>query len=359
MVKSLATPSIDPASIKTTGVHMQSTLARRLAGAVLFTGVLSAVQAPATAADLEPLRMQFGSIPVPAFAATFYAKESGIYEKAGLKVDILPGRLSQDAVNAVVAGSADIAFVLAVNHILSVDKGQKVVAVGNVYGSNAFGAIGAKDSGITKLLDLQGKKVLLPAASYESLLRAMITQKGGDPDKITYVLIPQPAAMLTAYAGKQGDAVVTVIPFAQSGIEAARPSVYMPFADEGDPEPLYVWVVRPDVLAKDKGKIRKFLKATYEAQGLVNANPAVAVDAFVKSVPGATPERVVPDFKAWMPFQCADKQAVIGRASDASWKTAVDLYRKTKLITSDMKPTDLYTNEFFEGADSVSTVKCP
>lgn len=327
-------------------------------GAALVTAAMAIAAFPARAADPEPFRMQFGSISVPAFAPPYIAKESGLYEKAGLKVDLLPGRLSQDTVNAVVAGSADIGVVLAVNLIFSVDKGQKLVAVGNMYGSNAFGVIAAKETGIKNLLGLQGHKVLVPGASYETLLRALITQQGGDPSKVSFILIPQPAAMLTAYAAKQADAVVTVIPFAQAGAEAARPSVYMPFSKEGDPEPLYVWVVRPDVLAQKKDQIRKFLKATYAATGTINANPASAVDAFVKSVPGAVADRVVPDYTGWIPFQCAEGQPVVGRASDAAWKTAIDLYRKTKLITSAMKATDLYTNEFFDGADPVSAVKC-
>ncbi|MES2536456.1 MAG: ABC transporter substrate-binding protein [Pseudomonadota bacterium] len=338
---------------------MRSNVIKRLAWVTFLTGVFSASQFSAHAADLEPLRMQFGSIAVPAFAAPFLAKESGMYEKAGLKVDILPGRLSQDTVNALVAGSADIGVVLAINHILSVDKGQKLVSVGNMYGGNAFGVIAAKETGIKNLLGLQGHKVLVPGASYEALLRALIAQQGGNPDKVTYILIPQPAAMLTAYAAKQADAVVTVIPFAQSGVEATRPSVYMPFSKEGDPEPLYVWVVRPDVLAQKKGQIRKFLKATYAATGMINANPGVAINSFVKSVPGAVAERVVPDYAGWVPFQCAEGQTVVGRASDSAWKTAIDLYRKTRLITSSLKSTDLYTNEFFDGADPVSSAKCP
>lgn len=323
-----------------------------LAGCALLT-----VQA--NAADLEKLKVQYGSLAVPAFAAPFVAKETGAYEKAGLDVEILAGRLSQDTVNAVLAGTTDIGFVLGVNQILTVDKGQKVVAVGNYYGRNAFGLIASKESGVTKLAELEGKTVILPAASYEALLRALIADQDGDPEKVTYVTIPQPAAMLTAYSGKQGDAVLTVIPFARSGVESARPSTYIPFADVGDPEPLYVFVVRPDVLEQKKDAIHKFLAATYATMGEINQNPDSMVEPFVKSVPGAKAERVVPDYQAWKEFQCAPGQSVIGAPSKEALETALALYSRVKLISNPLTAGDLMTNEFFEGSNPVSTAPCP
>ena len=330
---------------------------RIVSRALLAGGMVFALSAGAHAAD--KLKVQFGSLAVPAFAAPFVAKESGAYEKAGVDVEILAGRLSQDTVNAVIAGTTDIGFVLAVNQVLTVNKGQKVVAIGNYYGRNAFGLIASKASGVTKLTDLEGKTVILPAASYEALLRALIADQGGDPEKVKYVTIPQPAAMLTAYSGGQGDAVVTVIPFARSGVESARPSTYIPFADVGDPEPLYVFIARPDVLEQKKDAIRKFLAATYATIGEINDKPDSMVESFVKSVPGAKAERVVPDYQAWMEFQCAPGQSVIGAPSKEALETALALYSRVKLISNPLKADDLMTSEFFEGADPVSKVACP
>lgn len=313
----------------------------------------------AQGAELEKLKVQFGSLAVPAFSAPFVAKLSGAYEKAGLDVELLTGRLSQDTVNAVVAGTTDLGFVLTINQILTVDKGQKVVAIGNYYGRNAFGLIASKESGVVKLSQLEGKTVLLPGASYEALLRALIADQGGNPDKVKYVTIPQPAAMLTAYAGKQGDAVVTVIPFARSGIEKDRPSTYIPFADVGDPEPLYVFIARPDVLERKKSAIRKFLAATYKAIDEINRLPDTMIDPFVKSVPGAKAERVVPDYQAWMEFQCAAGQSVVGAQSRESLDVALLLYSRVKLTSSPLKADELMTNEFFTGPERVSTAECP
>jgi NitT/TauT family transport system substrate-binding protein len=335
-----------------------SSFSRFLLSALVTGCPLFAIQT-ANAADLEKLRVQFGSLAVPAFAAPFVAKESGAYEKAGVNVELLTGRLSQDAVNAVLAGTTDIGFVLTINQILTVDKGQRVVAIGNYYGRNGFGLIASKESGVTKLAELEGKTVLLPGASYESLLRALIADQGGDPKNVKYAIVPQPAAMLTAYAGKQGDAIVTVLPFARSGIEKDRPSIYIPFVDVGDPEPLYVFIARPDVLAQKKNTIRRFLATTYATMGAINAAPDTMVGPFVKSVPGAKAERIVSDYQGWMEFQCAAGQSVLGVQSKASLDTALALYSRVKLISNPLKADDLMTNEFFEDSNPVSTKKCP
>ena len=312
-----------------------------------------------TADEQSRLRVQFGSIALPAFGAPFYAQQTGAYEKAGLRVDIQAGRLSQDAVNAVIAGTSDIAFALAINVILSADKGQRVVAVGNFYGKNGFGLIAAKDKGIDKITDLAGHSVLVPGGSYEALIRALITRQGGDPSKTKFILVPQPAAMLNSYVGKQADAVLTVIPFGYSGVEASRPSVYIPFADIGDPEPLYVWVVRPDVLAKRGDEIRRFLKVTYTAMGEINRDPDVLIAPFVKAVPGAQADKVVVDYKPWLEFECADGESIVGQPSARSWSAAVQLYKDVGLIGPALKAEELFTAAMFEGANSVSSLLCP
>jgi len=76
-------------------------------------------------------------------------------------------------------------------------------------------------------------------------------------------------------------------------------------------------------------------------------------------VPGAVAERVVPEYKLWMSLQCAPGQDVVGRALLPALDTALDLYRKVGLISTPLKAAELATNELFEGADSVSSVKCP
>lgn len=321
--------------------------------------VLAALSSPGRADEVDTLKVQFGTIALPAFAAPFVARENGAYRRERLDVELQVGRLSQDTVNTIAAGTADIGFILAINQILSADKGQPLISVGNMYGRNAFGVVAAKGTGINSLADLPGHSVLVPGGSYESLLRAVLGGQGIDAERVKYILVSQPAAMLTMYIGKQADAITTVIPFASTAVEGSRPSVYIPYSDVGDPEPLYVWVVRPDVLAKKRDQIRRFLKVTYETVDALNRDPSLAVEPFVKSVPGANADRVASDYRAWMPFQCAPGQTVVGRPDLPSLKTALALYKKVGLIHSIPAADTLATDAFFEPGTSVSSVKCP
>lgn len=319
-------------------------------------GLVALAPLPAYA---EPLKVQFGTASLPAFVAPHYAEAQGYYDAAGLEVELIPGRLSQDAVNAVAAGNADVAFALSINQLLTADKGQELISVGNMYGTNGFGLVVGKDTDITTLKGLEGHEVLVPASSYEQLLRAMIKNQGGDPEKVTYITVSQIAAMLQTYAGKQADAVSTALPFAYAGVETTRPSLYLKFADEGSPEPMYVWIVRPETWESRKEEITAFMRATYRAVGELNVDPTIATAVQEAAAPGSDPQKMAPDYNLWLEYQCAPGQNVVGVASADAWEQAVAMYRQIGLVTSDIQSADLFTNELFEGDDPVSTVPCP
>jgi len=325
----------------------------------LAAGAVLALASATSFAAAGTLRVQFGAGDVPAFGAPYVAKETGLYEKAGLDVELVRGRMSQDAVNAVIQGNVDLAFALGINLILTADKGQDLVAVANFYGRNAFGLIADKKSGVEKLTDLPGHSVLLPGGIYETLLRALVADAGADPEAVTYTIVNNPGAMVSSYAGGQGDAMVTVIPFAYSGAEGVRPSTYIPFADVGDPEPLYVFVARPETLKTKGEEIRAFLQATFQAMGAVNADRKTLVAPYMASVLAADESKVVPDYERWMEYQCPAGVARLGEPSAASWDEAIALYRKVGLVTSAKTAADYFTDALFEGPDALQTPACP
>lgn len=328
----------------------------RFVVAALAIGMAGAFAAGEAAS--EPLKVQFGTLSISPFVFPHYAKEKGYYEAEGIEVELIPGRLSQDAVNAVASGSADIAFALGVNAILTRDKGQDIVVVGNMYGRNGFGVAMGKETGVEDLKGLAGHTVVVPAASYEQLLRALMESNGGDPSQVEFVTVSQINAMLNAYIAKQVDGAATLMPFVLNGAEAQRPANYIPFADYGDPEPMYVWIARPETIEARRGEIEAFLRATYRAQAEINANPEIMVETQMKAAPGTNPDTVVPEYNLYIPYACAPGTDRLGVASPEAWAEAVALYKRIGLATSDMKPEDLYTNAFFEGDNPVTTAKC-
>ena len=106
------------------------------------------------------------------------------------------------------------------------------------------------------------------------------------------VQIAQIGTLFGMFIGGQADGAVTLI-IADSVFRGKRDTKFVGWDQYGLSEPMFNWVVTPDYLAANKDTLRKFLKVTYAAQGMLNEKPELQVDAYVANVPGAKPETVV------------------------------------------------------------------
>ena len=317
---------------------------------------------PAAPADqpLTKMTFQMGSVPGSSWAAIYYAKQAGLFAKEGLDVDVLPGKTSQDAFNAVAAGSVTMAVVLSLTTVINADHGQKLVAVGSFLGRNSYGLVVGEDTGIMSLRDLGGKKILTTAPIYQSLLQGLIKKAGGNPDATTYILVPNPAGLIGTYVGKAADGMETVIPYAQSAAGSARPSRYFLFSELGDAEPGYVFVVKPETLQNQRSTVQKALRAIYAAQAIVNSDESKMLDIALKTVPGSTETQEKADYEFFRKFQCdpAQRGKSYAYMPPKLWDDTVRLYRQIGVIEHPLDPKSLYTNEFAEGPDAVTSLKC-
>jgi len=313
-------------------------------------------------APLQKMSIQLGSIPGASWSVLYLAKDEGLFAKEGLDVDVLPGKTSNDAINAVATGSVTMAVVLTLNQIINYDKGLKVVAVGSYLGKNAYGVGIATDGGAKGTLkDLAGKKILVTSAVNEALMRGAIKHAGGNPDASTYVLVPNPSSLIGTYVGKQADAVESVLPFITVAIGHARPTNYVPFSDSGDPEPGYAIVVKPDMLTTQKPMIAKALRAIYAAYQLALTDNAKMTAMSIKTIPDATAASVNIDWNAFKKFGCDPAQNGKSFAAfvPANYDTAVKFYQSIGALEHPLDPKSLYTNEFAEGPNAVTKMKCP
>ena len=148
-----------------------------------LVAVIAMSASPVRPADapLTKLTFQLGSVPGSNWTPFYYAKQAGLFANAGLDVEILPGKPSQDAATAGAQGSVTMAVVLALTTAINADRGQKLVAVGSFAGRNSYGVVAGTDTGITSLKDLSGKKVLITAPIYQDLLQGLIKKEGGNP----------------------------------------------------------------------------------------------------------------------------------------------------------------------------------
>ncbi len=133
---------------------------KRLLVAATAALALGALVAPQTGAQGKTVsvKLQLKWFPQSQFAGFFVAKEKGYYKSEGLDVSFLP---SGDAnpIKAVVGGAADFGTTWITDLLLQRAAGQKVVHIGQFFQKSGFTLVTLKDSGITKLAQLKGKKI--------------------------------------------------------------------------------------------------------------------------------------------------------------------------------------------------------
>ena len=184
---------------------------------VALTAVLllaTSAAAPAFAATKINVETTAGS----AGAALFAAKGEGFFEKQGLDVNIIIVNLMPNFPPALVAGSADIGFMVTTTFLQAVDGGLDLVAfVGGSATSHTLSpeaVVAANGTSFKAPTDFIGKKVGVPGigATLQVMFRYWLDVNHVDSSKVNYVEVAFPT-MRDQLAGKSVDAVVATDPF--------------------------------------------------------------------------------------------------------------------------------------------------
>ena len=125
---------------------------------LLFAGILVAGLVHAA----EPVRVvfQLDWIHNVQFAGAHWAKEKGLFEAAGLDVEIRPFAKNQETVAAVLEAGAPVFGSAESNVILGARaKGAPIVAVATMFQGSPMGWMSLEKAGIQSVADLKGKRV--------------------------------------------------------------------------------------------------------------------------------------------------------------------------------------------------------
>ncbi len=116
-----------------------------------------AVQAPAQADDKITVA---GWGPAISEITNLLAEpDKGFFKAKGIEFSFVPGTGGGSAIVNMLSGQADIAFTDPASLFLALDKGEKLVAIYNIYPQNVFNVVSPKTRNITKPSDLKGKRV--------------------------------------------------------------------------------------------------------------------------------------------------------------------------------------------------------
>ena len=216
----------------------------------------------------------------------FLGVERGYYKAEGIDLEILGGTGSGNAVKVIAAGTYELGFADFGSLIMGRLHGARVKAVMGLLQQGGGGFLFLKKSGIRTMKDLKGKIIAMsPGGSEDASVRAVMAKNGLSMNDISWQYMPGMGKIFAVLAGK-ADAVGTLwnkmVPF----MEAKGAKVgYLAFADNGVNLLHKGIFVNTSYLAKNKGVIRRFVRANQKAWLAATWDPEAAVDAFLKHFP--------------------------------------------------------------------------
>ncbi|PWC36554.1 nitrate ABC transporter substrate-binding protein [Azospirillum sp. TSO35-2] len=121
----------------------------------LALGDASAVRAE----GLDKVTVAGWSQPISEITNLLAEPDKGFFKAKGIALDYVPGTGGGSAIQTMLTGKADVAFTDPASFYLALDKGEKLVAIYDIYPQNVFNVVSPKARNITKPADLKGKRI--------------------------------------------------------------------------------------------------------------------------------------------------------------------------------------------------------
>ncbi len=320
---------------------------RLVLGAVLATAGLMSFSAHA----LEKLDFVLNWVPGGDHAPYYYAKKMGWYEKAGIDLNLEPGKGSAMATQRVGAGVTPIGLADMGGVLVAKGKGADTVAVYNVYANSPQGMYWLKSSGIKGVKDFSGKKIGNPAADGARVMwPALAKDNGIDPKSVTWVNIDA-NAKLAALKSKTIDVTTSFY------------NIHHIFQRElGDDMGFLAWkdaglnpygnsiIVNAKFLAENKPLVERFVKVTQRAFAACVKDPKPCVQALVDAN-GAL--KFDNELDNWMLVEqlMSDKysrEVALGIFDPTPMQNDYDLVKEYIGVDKPFDVKSVYTNEFLD-----------
>ena len=236
-----------------------------------------------TAVPLTEVNVCF-SAPTTTQAVPWVAFEKGIFEKYGLKVNLIQISGSSKAMSALISGDVSICQMSGNAVINAVAAGKDAVMIAGIY--NTYPAVLVAKPGIKTIEDLRGKTIGTDAVSSASevatrlALQKMGLQPGIDVNVIEIGTEPDRVA---AFRAGQIDAMLTTAPYLHQ-LRADGVSELFDFGKAGLPYVHTSVITTRKFIQENRPVVLNFMKAIIESISLMKTDPEGTKDVLAKYI---------------------------------------------------------------------------
>ncbi len=279
------------------------------------------------------------------------ALEKGFFAEQGISVETVGvAGGGAPAISAVLSGSADISGAAMPAYINAVKAGSKLKVI---YGGPAVAHpkdpgvywIVREDSNIKSAQDLVGKTIAMGArgAIWEYGTKEYLKKAGLSIDQATVILVPPPQQEQVLRTS-QADVVVLQSPFADQLLNNGGVRILTTLEDvlgEVNAGAGYGSIMRQEFIDKNPELVKKTVAALVEADEWAQANPEEARKLVAEILKKREQNPIVATY--WK----APSLRNHGQLVDGDVEFWLDwLVQDGKLKQGEIKPSDIYTNEF-------------
>lgn len=299
--------------------------------------------------ELTPVSLQMHFLPEPSWGIYLNGIESGIFEKHGIELELIPGQGSNFTMQQLNEGKADFGSASLIAYLANrASVGEGTMAV--------FAPMHHPQAGIVTtaqadtLADLAGTTVgMIPFSVSNILLPLVLTENGLDPDSVTIESIQttSPSIMfegavdgLEVYLG--GNVATTLKQAEDEGIDVS----YIDLHDYGLEGYANTIIVRKEILDNDPDLVERMVAA-------IDESLAAAQDADPKDLAALVRERAPEYTEEIVMLEWADYQKLLadpGVFEENVVQTNLDYVSGALGIPHQLTPADVYTNQYVPGA---------
>jgi NitT/TauT family transport system substrate-binding protein len=288
------------------------------------------------------------SQPISEITNLLVEEDKGFFKAQGIDLSYVPGTGGGSAILNMLTGQATVAFTDPGSFFASLDQGEKLRAIYDIYPQNVFNVVSLKGRNITKPADLKGKKIgvySLSSGTRQNLL-VLLHQAGLTEADVTIVV----TGLLNFAPLIQGQVDATAA--TDTGLLVARQK------GVGDVNVIEVrdylnissdmFVVTEETYQNKKDVLKRFLTAYRDSAAWMINNPdeaaALAVKRTINGKDQAVNREVI-QLRNLSSVSATTRVSGLGNFDLLTWQKAADTYKQLGMIQKNIQVSDVVRSD--------------